>query len=104
MKRGRIFRLALADFSRELATGVQRATWLLWTAENNSSAFSKKDLLTYDEEMRAILPRFLTARVVVAGHDMATYERLSELTNRFYKLDADIAAAGQTSGLHGHKA
>jgi hypothetical protein len=89
-------RLALADFSRELSTGVQRATWLLWIAENNPSAFSEKDLSTYDEEMRAILPRFLTARVVVAAHDMATYERLSELSNRLYKLDADIAVAGRT--------
>lgn len=88
-------RLALADFSCELATGVQRATWLLWIAENNPSSFSEKDLSTYDEEMRAILPRFFTARVMVAAHDIATYERLSDLTSRLYKLDSDIAVAGQ---------
>jgi hypothetical protein len=89
-------RLALADFSRELTTGVQRAAWLLWIAEHNPSAFSQKDLSVYDEEMRAILPRFLTARVMVAAHDVATYESLNGLSHRFYRLDADIALAGQT--------
>jgi hypothetical protein len=53
-------RLALADFSRELATGVQRATWLLWITENNSSGFSEKDLSEYDREMTVILPKFMS--------------------------------------------
>lgn len=32
---------------------------------------------------------------MVAAHDIATYERLSDLTSRLYKLDSDIAVAGQ---------
>lgn len=88
-------RLALAEFSRELGTGVQRATWLLWIAENTPSSFSEKDLATYDEEMRAILPRLFTARVMVAAHDIAAYERLTQFTLRLYKLDSDIAMASQ---------
>ena len=89
-------RVALADYSRELATGAQKATWLLWIAENASSEFSEKNLTTYDDEMRVILPRFFTARVLVAAYDMATYEKMEHLSKRLYKLDNDIAIAGRT--------
>jgi hypothetical protein len=46
--------------------------------------------------MHAILPRFLAARVLVAAHDVATYKRLDDLSGRLYKLDSDIAVAGQS--------
>ena len=88
-------RVALAEFSRELATAIQRGTWLLWSAQNSPSTFSEKDLATYDDEMRSILPRLLTSRVMLAAHDTAAYERVADLSSRLYALDADIAVAGQ---------
>lgn len=78
-----------------LATGVQRATYLLWIAENNPSGSREPYLAEYDREMSLLSPKFLYARILVAAHNLPTYDRLSGLSNRFYKLDADIAVASK---------
>jgi hypothetical protein len=89
-------RTAVEAFAQELATAIQRATWLLWKAENNPSGFSDQDLKVYDQEMKTVLPRLLVTRVLVAAHDMGIYEQLSEIAAHFYELDSKIALADQS--------
>jgi hypothetical protein len=88
-------RSAIEAFAQELATAIWQANWLLWSAKHTPSEFSDEDLKTYDKEIAKVLPRLLTTRVLVAAHDVDIYEQLTEIANRFYSLDVNIALAGQ---------
>jgi hypothetical protein len=83
--------LAFAEFSQELATGVQKATWLLWIADFSPALFSEKDLEIYNQEIKIVLPKLLAARVKLAAHDYSIYQKVSRITQDFYSLDANIA-------------
>jgi hypothetical protein len=86
-------RLALAEFTRELAVATQRIEWLVWKAENNPTSLEQPDLDAYEIDMKVILPRLFTAQVVVAAHNQDVHDRLLELAQVVYKIDDDIAKA-----------
>jgi hypothetical protein len=87
-------RSAIEAFAQELAAGVWHANWLLWVAAHTPSDFSNKNLEDYNKEIAKVLPKLLTTRVLVAAHDVKIYEQLSQIANRFYRLDVNIANTG----------
>jgi len=99
--------ITVAEFAREIATGAQRAVWLLWIAENRPGSFSVTDLDSYDADMKAVFPKMFGALVMVAAYDKVAYEKLEYLANRLYEIDADVSMAGtkfRDSSLEGLEA
>lgn len=83
--------VAFADYSRELATGIHEAVWLLWIAQNSPSLFSEKDFGAYNRRIKEVLPRLMASNVLLAAHDYSIYKQSRSITQDFYTLDANIA-------------
>jgi hypothetical protein len=87
-------RQSLLDLVQLVATGTQAIAWVTWAVESQRRDDSVAEAHRYEETMRALLPRLVSAQVAVASlSDVSTYERLDPLVRRLVNLDARVGTA-----------
>jgi hypothetical protein len=84
-------RAAIAEFAMKLSVGFHIMAWLTWKAKHEPTGFSKKDITTYDAEMRALFPQIVGTRVVVAAVASDSHTQLGQLARTLYSLDEEVA-------------
>lgn len=86
-------RLAVADLSRKIASGIHSISWLTWSAKYNPQHFSLINLDEYDKEMHILLGDLVAAHVVLGALDSYKQKALTVIVDKFYELDANIGLA-----------
>ncbi len=86
-------RLALAELTRGLAAGVHAIAWCTWKAKYEPDEMKNVDFAKYDKEIKGLFPTIVGARVVLAGLDSKTHEKMAPLIKKLYKLDKELAQA-----------
>lgn len=80
-------RTAVADFAKKVSVGYQAMSWLTWKAKN-SPQFSKKDIVTYHDDMKLAFPEIVAARVVANSLGGGVTQRLIK---KLYETDEELA-------------
>jgi len=84
-------RLAVAEFTRKLATAIHSIVWLAWKARFRSAEITQQDISRYDEEMHNLIPEIVGTLAVISALNKELYERMNELAVELYKLDGQMA-------------
>lgn len=95
----RAARQSLLDLVQVVATGTQAIAWVTWAVECQPKEDSLVEARRYEDTMRELLPRLVSAQVAVASQsDATTYERLDPLVRTLVNIDARVGTA-----LGGHE-
>ncbi|MBC9821038.1 hypothetical protein [Terrabacter sp. MAHUQ-38] len=90
----RAARQSLLDLVQLVATGTQAIAWVTWAVECRPVEESLVEARRYEDSMRELLPRLVSAQVAVASLSApATYERLDPLVRTLVHLDARVGTA-----------
>lgn len=90
----RAARQSLLDLVQLVATGTQAIAWVTWAVECRPAEESLSEAHRYEDTMRELLPRLVSAQVAVASLSApATYERLDPLVRTLVHLDARVGTA-----------
>ena len=90
----RAARQSLLDLVQVVATGTQAIAWVTWAVECRSTEESLVEARRYEDTMRELLPRLVSAQVAVASLSApATYERLDPLVRTLVNLDVRVGTA-----------
>lgn len=82
-------RTAIADFARKVSVGYHAMSWLTWKPKNTPQSFSKKDIATYNDDMRLAFPEIVAAHVVASS--LIGGGVTKRLAKQLYDLDAKLA-------------
>ena len=87
-------RLAVAEFSKNLAIGNHAMSWLTWKAKNTPDLLTTDDIQRYEEVINSMFTSLVAARIIVAALNKKIHENMSTLVQRMYAMDENIARAG----------
>jgi hypothetical protein len=83
---------ALLDLTHLLAEGCQAASWLSLSATVTADESLRAEIAAYDNKMRLLIPRLVTAQAASGLSDDA-YDRVDPLVHRLFALDRKLADA-----------
>jgi len=83
--------IAVSEFARQLASGYQEASWVLWKRINDPAHYTARDAATYDRAMKKILPAVLASHVQIATLDPSLYSRFTPLVLDLTQVDEKVA-------------
>jgi hypothetical protein len=90
----RAARQSLLDLVQLVATGTQAIAWVTWAVEYQPAEGALAEARRYEDSMRELLPRLVSAQVAVASlSGPTTYERLDPLVRTLINLDARVGTA-----------
>jgi hypothetical protein len=74
-----------------LATGTHEIAWLAWAATNRTDDDEfRKEIASYDQRMRELLPQIEAAVVGAAALSRDTFDRIDPLVEELTHLDFDV--------------
>lgn len=86
-------RRALLELTTLLAEGCQAVSWVGWAASVKPIEALRADLTEYDERMRALLPKLMSAQAAAAGVSEGVFDRIDPMVTHLYHLDVAIGDA-----------
>jgi hypothetical protein len=86
-------REALLEVTALLAEGTQAASWLAWAATVKTATEMRAEVAEYDQRMRGLLPKLVSAEATASGLSDETFDRIDPLVQRLMVLDSRLGNA-----------
>lgn len=87
-------RLAVAEFTKNLALGNHAMSWLTWKAKNTPDLLTEGDIANYEETINSMFNNLVASRIIVAALNKRIHAHMASLVQQMYALDEKIATAG----------
>ena len=86
-------RLAVADLTRKIASGIHEIVWLAWKAKHFPRQLTQKDILKYDKESHGMIPEIVGSLTIVSALNSEIYDELVPLAHEYFDLEGEMASA-----------
>jgi hypothetical protein len=87
-------RLAVAEFTKNMAIGNHAMSWLTWKAKYTPNVLTSDDITDYEKIINSMFNNLVGSRIIVAALNMRIHEHMALLVQEMYVLDENIARAG----------